>query len=194
MNISHVFTDFISTLSLDDINNETLVEFVESIAIKDNYVEVSNRGGFQSKPIQPEECEELDKLVDAVEYNANEIAKEIGFKPVVCANVWANINPKYAFNAAHHHPLATMSGVYYPRALPNQGNIVFERGDLEHVYLGRNTPEVYTQYTAISMSHAPNTGDLIFFPGYLKHRVEPNKIETPRISIAFNLDIAGITN
>lgn len=192
MRITPVFTDFISTQSLDDINNEALIEYINAIANKDNYVELSNRGGFQSKPLLPNESEELDKLVHLIEENANKIAREMGFQPLVCCNVWANINPKYAYNNVHHHPLAVMSGVYYPRALPNQGNIVFERGDLEVTYLGRLTSEEYTPYTSVTLSKETRTSDLIFFPSYLKHKVEPNLTDIPRISIAFNLDIAGI--
>ena len=37
----------------------------------------------------------------------------------------------------------------------------------------------------------PQEGDVLFFPGWLKHWVSPNTTELDRISISFNMSIRG---
>ena len=41
-----------------------------------------------------------------------------------------------------------------------------------------------------TISHKPEDGDLLLFPSYLLHEVEPNKGISPRVTIGFNIDVS----
>lgn len=48
----------------------------------------------------------------------------LGYSPdhePACDSMWANINPRYAYNRHHSHPHALWSGVYYVQTPPNSG-------------------------------------------------------------------------
>ena len=54
------------------------------------------------------------------------------------------------------------------------------------VYNG-NFPE--GQMTPMSMEIIPQDGDLFLFPAWLQHGTRPNKSDSPRVSISFNINI-----
>lgn len=113
------------------------------------------------------------------------------FEPV-CDSMWANINPRYAYNRHHSHPHALWSGVYYVQAPDNCG--------LFYVTDPRPQAQVLTPYydmprrkpeTWHEVYYQPQDGRLIVFPGWLMHGVQPNLSRLDggdgnRISISFN--------
>lgn len=97
---------------------------------------------------------------------------------------WTSFNPRGGSWASHNHAPTTISGCFYLDASPEQGNIVFEN-PLELV-LGY---QPFTQDTGdrfFEHEEPAETGKLLLFPGYLKHRVQPNTIDKPRMIIGFD--------
>ncbi len=113
------------------------------------------------------------------------------FEPV-CDSMWANINPRHAYNRHHTHPHALWSGVYYVQAPDDCGLLYFTDP--------RPQTQILTPYYDPSRRHAntwnevfyqPREGRLIIFPAWLVHAVHPNLCGQEgdageRISVSFN--------
>lgn len=89
-------------------------------------------------------------------------------------SLWSSIHLNGTFHQAHHHDGNVISGILYLRTTPNSGKLVFEdpRGSLP----------------PFGCTHriTPVEGDLILFPSWLVHLVEPTISTAPRISLSFN--------
>ena len=98
---------------------------------------------------------------------------------------WVNINPPGAFNAPHDHSGFALSGVYYA-SVPPEG-----RGGAIEFLDPRANANAYTIEGAASFHRKfvinPKSGNLLVFPSYLIHWVQPNEESTDRITVAFNI-------
>lgn len=95
---------------------------------------------------------------------------------------WANINSPGSRNTFHTHREDEFSCVYYLQGsgtgdlrFPNPANLL---GDCS-----KTSP--FTR----DFLFAPNDGDLILFPSWMPHEVEPNLSNRDRINIAFNFKV-----
>ena len=103
---------------------------------------------------------------------------------------WWNINNKGDYNHAHHHRDSILSGVYYIDVPDeNMGDIHFEREDDAEYFLPRFMPG-RNQITAVRASYKPKTGNGLIFPSWVKHSVDGNQSDNPRISMSFNTAIS----
>ncbi|TMH08633.1 MAG: hypothetical protein E6H79_02030 [Betaproteobacteria bacterium] len=102
---------------------------------------------------------------------------------------WINVNRAGDLNLLHCHPGSFLSAVYYVRVPQPMrgGDIVFRdpRGPAVAMY---ETPGIELPWvgSGTGMPFSPTTGQLLLFPAWLEHRVEPFQGEGERISIAFN--------
>lgn len=101
-------------------------------------------------------------------------------------NGWANVNPAGAHNIAHHHIQRNWhwSACYYVHLgeISSEdlgGALVFHDNDTG---LNLKSSESRRSHRVV-----PREGQLILFPAWLHHSVEPHSSEDDRISIAFNL-------
>lgn len=104
---------------------------------------------------------------------------------------WANVNPPGGLNLLHHHAQRDWhwSACYYVHLgeIPTAdvgGGLVFEEhgtGLDPRGAVDRRSRRV-----------VPREGQLIIFPAWLSHRVEPHSAGGDRISIAFNLHNAAL--
>jgi uncharacterized protein (TIGR02466 family) len=102
-----------------------------------------------------------------------------------CLNGWFNLNFKNNFNVSHNHPQSVFSGVYYIRALENQGDFIIENPLTD--FLTFNLADLTNIFVSTSESFRPSTGDFLLFPSCLRHRVSPNLTDSSRLSVSFNL-------
>lgn len=102
--------------------------------------------------------------------------------------MWANRTPKGGWVQNHLHGNMPFTAVLYVDASLKQGNIVLEN-PLDTVLMTQPIgPKVgYPMEQEIEV----NTGDVIMFPGFLKHSVRPNTTEEPRLALAFNIGCRG---
>ena len=89
-------------------------------------------------------------------------------------------------NHLHNHVGSIFSGVYYIDAVPEQGNIQFERNDGAEYHIPSKIHKP-TYYTSTRATYAAKTNALYIFPGWMRHSVEGNKTTTDRVSISFNI-------
>ena len=138
---------------------------------------------------------EYDSLTREIFELMHGVYTNLGYDPdyePICDAMWANINPRHAFNRLHTHPHALWSGVYYVQTPPNCGLLYFtdprpQTQVLTPYYdLKRRSPTTW-----LEVHYQPIEGRLIVFPAWLPHAVQPNLSEeegdaADRISISFN--------
>jgi len=105
-------------------------------------------------------------------------------------NSWINCSPAGSHNSAHVHPGAEISGVFYISVPPESGQIVFRdpRPQSEMSRLYSKDGKIFETLTPrVPVTPAP--GDLLLFPSWLMHQVEPGEDHKElRISMALNIN------
>ena len=152
----------------------------------------SNFSGYQSNDL---DCKDKDfsYFIKHIETQANLIAEHIEIKPILkLQNFWLNINSYKDSNREHTHPGSFFSGVYYLKVPKNSGSIYFKNPNANFAtfYWKPNHITNFNTVTSTLWKINPTEKQLLIFPSWLEHWVEPNmnKIEE-RISIAFNVGI-----
>lgn len=127
-------------------------------------------------------------IVEAARQATLRIAPAFDFTRVsVQAEGWININGPGAFNTPHDHPGWAWSGTYYvavpPDPMGRSGMIEFLDGRTNLGVLGiAGATCLMPKFT-----WAPQPGEMLLFPAWLKHWVYPNEQAEERVSVAFNL-------
>jgi uncharacterized protein (TIGR02466 family) len=101
---------------------------------------------------------------------------------------WSNIHYQGSSTEYHSHSLMPIVATFYVEAHENCGNLILinpmEYG-LTHIPYG--VPIENKTETGIKVS----TGDLVLFPGWVRHRVEPNYSNNDRIVMSYNFKYKG---
>ena len=93
----------------------------------------------------------------------------------VCDSMWANVNPRGAFNRHHTHPHALWSGVYYVRTPDDCGLLCLtDPRPQAHVITPYFDPKRRSAHTWGEVYYQPVAGRLVAFPGWLVHSTQPN--------------------
>lgn len=104
-------------------------------------------------------------------------------------SAWANIHNPGGYNVLHTHPGCLMSGAFY-LSLPNgSGPLIFQDprpGVLHnsHVFEGPFSNAM------MPFIVEPKVGQLVVFPSWLGHLVEPHLNQSNRVCIAINAHLA----
>lgn len=158
---------------------------------------MSNVGGWQSKRHDlldwpyPEMATLRNWIVEAVKEMTG---YTFGGRPLRASGKlqifsWANVLRRGNFNRIHNHPGTSWSGVYYVAV---GGEPVSETdGVIEFVDPRGAANMIVTPGRPFDQKVRirPRAGDLILFPSFLQHFVNPYESEGTRISIAFNVSM-----
>lgn len=172
---------------LNGLDNEGIEKFAYQLKGMDKGVQISNYGGWQSNSIKQGTNKSFDNLVNVITQNIYECQLQSGLPHLQLYNIWLNINGKGAYNHLHNHAGSILSGVFYVKATPEQGNIFFERSDNAEYFLPPIQNANY--FTSTATTYRALTNALYIFPGWLKHSVQPNMTDSDRISISFNYGV-----
>jgi len=116
------------------------------------------------------------------------------------SHCWFHITRDFGFVRTHTHPLASWSMVYcvHPgdQVLINNdhaGHLILNdpRGNAS-MFLDPTNRQMLRQCSFNAMRIRLKAGELLFFPSYLQHSVEPYQGELPRITIAANFWFKGV--
>ncbi len=141
--------------------------------------------------------EEYRELAERILAMVQEVYERLDYDPVceaACDNMWAIVNPRYAYNRSHTHPGVLWSGVYYVQTPPDSGRIFFtdprSQAQVIRPRLDPNKPLPAEAWSEVY--YQPIEGRVLLFPAWLLHEVEPNLSdregpEGDRISVAFNV-------
>jgi len=102
--------------------------------------------------------------------------------------MWAIINKKNSFNIMHNHQNCYLSAAYYVKKPEKSGDISFF-DPVEPKTYRYPEKEKGTFHSNQVVTLRPEEGDLLIFPSYLYHSVEPNLSDEDRIVISFNIDL-----
>ena len=169
---------------LSGADNSALETYAYDRKQLDEGVQISNYLGWQSGPIRQDDNEAFDVLVAAITEQVNGCAVQADIPELAIQNIWLNVNGPGSYNHLHNHAGSILSGVYYVKATPEQGNIFFERGDNAEYFLPAMEKPDY--FTSTATTYKSMTDAIYIFPGWLKHSVQPNLTQDDRISISFN--------
>lgn len=94
---------------------------------------------------------------------------------------WMNRHYKGGYTETHMHNFTTWVASCYVLCPPNSGNIEF----LDPLEYHKTTFPIVAEknYKELSVQ----TGDVLVFPGWLKHRVQPNNTDKERIVLTINI-------
>ena len=107
--------------------------------------------------------------------------------------MWVNKTLKNSGIISHNHSPYLLSGVMYINMKPGMGNLVFENPN--HLVASlqpfnwQRPDEV--QWNIEQVIPVEN-GDIIMFPGWLRHRTEINVTDEPRYIASFNVGVTGV--
>lgn len=141
--------------------------------------------------IHKEFPEETADVLAYIENAAKEYWKQCRYHKELTPYVfqmWANTTPSGGWIDSHLHGNMPFTGVLYVDASSEQGNLFIEN-PLDMVLMTQPiSPEVkYPMGQEISVC----SGDLVLFPGYIKHRVKVNVTDRPRLILGFNIGCRG---
>ena len=170
---------------------QQMLDKIFQLARDDQGVTKTNFGGWQSGD-DLYKYREFAWLIGRIMALANEVAPAFSStRKFDDGLLWANVNGRGDFNAVHTHPDAILSGVVYLKyATPEQGVIQLfdarEGSPTSHSRFFMRLDET-TPLTSEVFAVEPGEGDILFFPGWLKHWVTPNLSEDERVSVSFNI-------
>lgn len=139
-------------------------------------------------------CERDDEwskqLRDYIVTSVNIFISGVGGTPIspdrFKVKCWAMVIRDHDYSSTHTHPNSDISGCFYlkvPKNLPKtEGNLVFidPRGGARGSKL----------FGSGALYFAPVEGNMIVFPSWLEHYVQPHETGEDRISIAWNVLVA----
>jgi len=140
-------------------------------------VEYSNRGGYQSRQ------QSLDKFPYAMHVR-NMLGQFTPFNEFMIGGWWLNVNEKGDYNLPHTHPGTDLAAVWY--ITDNKKLLYFEDPLIQN--RSNLYAHIFSQFGETARKAIEcAAGDLIVFPSDIPHSVEQHQLDTPRISVAFNM-------
>lgn len=189
-----LFSHAVGTFNLEDemkgLTEELIGLSLDLEKNKKTGVIKSNIGGYQTDLLK--NSNRIIKETQVVFSKAiTQFAETIYVKKpytVLFDDPWLNVNRESHANKIHTHPRSDLSLTYYCEVPEDSGRIIFENPVL-HQRTTMIWYEKHGMWNSEYIQFAPKKYDLIIFPSYLPHFVEPNKSNQPRISLACNVQI-----
>ena len=174
--------------------NKKLKKIILDWKEKQEGLQVSNVLGWHSNYVEsaisfaPEKINFFTNIIDELQKKICEV-EEYKFDLKI-TSLWAMVNKKYAYNTQHTHPGCHWAGVYYVQCPPKCGSLVFKIGEPRQSYpqpIYKKQSHELQQHQFTTLRIQPEEGQVVMFPSWLQHEVEPNLSDEDRISISFNL-------
>lgn len=149
-------------------------------------------GGWHSRSDLPVRgVPALDRLFETVVSQVRGVHAHFGSGPPVQARflvqAWATVLGHGHYAQVHDHADAHWSAVYYVDAGDGEGESSGRISWINPVGGHRTLPGA--QVVPTTFSCVPRTGQLMVFPGWLRHAVEPYRGTRPRIAVAANIEV-----
>ena len=116
--------------------------------------------------------------------------KIMGYKNLKAKSGWFNVYYKYDFQEFHSHAMHHVSCIYFLKSDPDKDARVFFASPIYDLptkpHSNSNNPITWDK-----VIFTPAQGTLIIFPSWLRHCVERQESDGPRISVAYNFDLCS---
>lgn len=173
-----------------NIKNKPLINYILKLKKQDSKGrKISNPTGWQSFDLSPNQ-EIFLELTQQIEKNFVGYIDSIPLNnKFYISSMWANVNGYKDYNVPHAHGGSVISGVYYLKTPLECGKICFYNPAHEGIdYLWEHSIQEFTTQNSSSWKILVEESDLLLFPSWLKHAVEPNlNKKEQRMSLAFNI-------
>lgn len=150
------------------------------------HVTLTSRPNNNQVHAQPE----FNELTKFIEQHAKHYWDQLGFYPDVSPKIWtswSNITESAGSIHSHNHCKSPLTAVMYLEAQGDCGNLVFEN-PMELILGGQPIKMPYNNFVRpIQVT----TGDIVLFPGYLKHYTEANNSSKLRVTFVSLLNERG---
>ncbi|MYF89520.1 MAG: hypothetical protein F4186_09345 [Boseongicola sp. SB0676_bin_33] len=131
--------------------------------------------------------EQVRKVLDRqVAEFAEELAFDLGGKPLALDDLWINILPQGGIHTSHIHPLSVISGTAYVAVPADCAALKLEDPRLAMMMAApprkKHAADDLQQFVHVR----PAAGDVLLWESWLRHEVPMNLAEDDRISVSFN--------
>lgn len=180
------FKEIASICNAEYISSLPAKEYIRSI---NTNLTVTTYGSWSDnlQNSMPHRLDPFSDLVKFIETHAKIYWDELGYfsdlTPTI-SDSWLQYYKKSGFIGTHNHNSNRISAILYIDVEPGQGNLVLNNpNDLIMVFcpLRRDGPQILCEIEV-------NPGDVIMFPGFLKHSSTPNNSDKERIIFVANLN------
>jgi uncharacterized protein (TIGR02466 family) len=171
-----------------DITNEerkVLEDNYKPDMVRNNDGNISSLNRYILKDNLPEIRKEIESQID---YYLKNIIDPVNDVKLYITQSWLNYTQQGQFHHEHAHPNSIISGVFYFNAVKEHDKIWFYKNQFRDIKILPN----WNHYNAESWWFEVETGMLVMFPSYLRHKVPITTGDHTRISLAFNTFATGI--
>jgi len=148
----------------------------------------SNINGYQSPMTLTHETS-MAPLFEYIAQTAQKAMFDMQFVncDVYISAAWVNFNEsRNQYNCEHIHQ-DTFSGVFYLQVPENSGKLCLVNPGMNPLWQGAMLVDKKNKFNADRLRIEPKESQLLLWPSYLSHAVEPNSHDETRISISFNV-------
>ena len=162
------------------------------IVKKTKYRKLFN-GLYLSKNTSLLENKSLASLKKLMVDKGKEYARDVlGIKDqIYLVHSWSTINPTHAFHEPHEHPNAFISIVYYAQCKESFVRFLLDRTPIREGFNFDFTIDKYNIYNSQTWDLPVEAGDIVIFPGHVRHGSTINTSKLPRIIVGANFFIKG---
>jgi uncharacterized protein (TIGR02466 family) len=184
---------FPSALYISNLERNLTQEEKEFISSNKNKVYKNQGGNSTSQDTYILKNEKMKNLKKNLEDRVNDYFEKIicttdAVKPYITQS-WLNFNNINEYHHQHYHENSLISGVFYVQCLENEDSIKFLK----------NKPNIieftnfknYNLYNSSQWEISIRPGLIVLFPSSITHKVDLNKNNHTRISLAFNVFVTG---
>lgn len=186
---------FATNLGFDEEFINNLASFLIDLKNSDEKnISVSNVGGWHSDyhlfKRENEENKVIHKKVnDIITWIYSQNNPSFFESNRLVMNSWGNINSGHTYQSFHTHAEWALSAVFYVKvpeveADTRNGAIAFQ--DFSSRSVNPNSKDLKNILGERVKFLKVKQSDLIIFPSYLPHAVQPTYVDDPRVTIAFN--------
>ena len=130
---------------------------------------------------------ELEPMVAEIQNAVHQVLQfmDVVYERVRITGCWANVNAVQMSHREHIHPNNYLSGVYYVQADEGANNFTIDDPRPQRHMIKPRVVES-TPFNAARFNLGVKPGDMLVFPAWLPHSVDPNRSSRVRISVSFN--------
>jgi len=170
-----------------DDHKEIFLKTIKEYKDQNPSIKRSNNGYHSPETLQT--VSELNPLFEHICKLGFKACADLDFVDcdIALTSAWLNINDtRQCMNSDHVHG-DVFSGVFYLQAPEESGKLVIKNPAINRMWTGCSLTSEKNRFTGECIRMDPVEGNIILFPSYLPHSVDPNNHDEERISISFNL-------
>ncbi len=194
--IHQLFPAFVWSQQLEDNVAGPLNSQLSQLAYANKPVEAASLPpgrGWQTRT-DMQTLPEMGQMVEIIHAGAQKVMEFMHAQPspFEITGMWLNVKPTGAGHPLHGHPNNYLGGVYYVKAPQGSDTINFHDFRMDRFVIAPRYTERVPQNSPISRIDVKE-GELVMFPAWLPHSVDPNPTGEERISLAFNIMFSNFT-